>query len=528
MRWVTTAARIALLGAIGDAPVLADWQFTEVGQGTGASILHGYTVAITDEELSVSAGVAAGDYDNDGDVDLYVVTGDISENVLLNNNGSGGFSDASAGSGIGLAGHRSAGPAFADIDGDGWLDLVVGSIKGDPYYVFRNNGDGSFTDVSADAGIFNQATGQNNYSTAFGDPDRDGDLDAFIGHHKFAPPDPRNHYWRNDGAGSFVASDAWSNITVFNGHDFSFAPVFTDIDDDGWQDLLVAADLGTSQYFINDQTGKLVLATTEVIDDQFGMGIASGDFDNDGDIDWFVTSIYDHPDDPHTNPRTGNRLYQNDGSGNFSEVSESAGVRDGQWGWGACAADFNNDGLLDLFHVNGFHAILGEPMLYQDDPARLFVNNGDGTYTESATALGVDDPDHGRGVVCFDYDLDGDIDIFISNNSATTRLYRNDLDPNPGYLQVRLLRWPRSHTVAGSIIEIDIGPQTQMREVIIGSNFQSQNPLLQHFGLGGAPAVDAIRVRWPDGEVTTLNDVPANQLLTVDQLPPLSMSSGFE
>ncbi|MDX1556721.1 MAG: CRTAC1 family protein, partial [Xanthomonadales bacterium] len=340
-------------------------------------------------------------------------------------------------------------------------------------------------------------------------------------------PDPRNHYWRNLGSGTFVASDAWSGITVWDDGDYTFGPIFTDIDGDGWQDLLVASDLGTTQYFINDQTGVQVLSTTEVIDDQFGMGIASGDMDNDGDIDWFVTSIYDHPNDPHANPRTGNRLYINGGSGGFSEVSAAAGVRDGQWGWGACAADFNNDGWLDLFHVNGMHPVLGEPMLYLDDPSRLFVNNADGTYTESAAALGVADTGLGRGVVCFDYDMDGDIDIFIANNSGPSRLYRNDLEPNPGYLQVGLIRFPRSHTVAGSIIEIDIGATTQMREITIGSNFVSQNPLLQHFGLGGAPLVDALRVKWPDGQTTTLEQIAINQRLTIDQLP-LHLKNGFE
>jgi predicted nucleotidyltransferase len=508
----------------------AGWQFTEVSGDVGASFTHGYTVSISDEELSVSAGVAAGDYDNDGDVDLYLVTGNISENVLLENNGRGAFSNETAGSGVGLAGHRSAGPAFADIDGDGRLDLVVGSIKGDDYYVFKNNGDGTFTDFTSESGIADDTPLQNNYSTAFGDPDRDGDLDLFIAHPSFRESDPRNHYWRNDGTGVFSPIDGWSNITAWQNDDTTFAPIFTDINGDGWQDLLVAADIGNTEYFINDQTGKQVRSTTSAINDQFGMGAASGDFDNDGDIDWFVTSIYDHPDHEHPMfpDRTGNRLYiNNNGSGSFSETSSTAGVRDGQWGWGARAADFNNDGWLDLYHVNGFPDILGEPDLYADDPARLFLNQQDDSFDEVAASLGVDDRGMGRGVVCFDYDLDGDIDLFIANNDGSSRLYRNDLDPNPGYLQVRLLPYPRRKTIAGSVIEIDIGATTQIREVTIGSNFESQNPLLQHFGLGGAPSIDELRVRWPSGEVTTLTGVTPNQVLVIDQDPAL-FRHGFE
>jgi hypothetical protein len=202
------------------------------------------------------------------------------------------------------------------------------------------------------------------------------------------------------------------------------------------------------------------------------------------------------------------------------ELSVSAGVAAGDY-------DNDGDGWLDLYHVNGFHEILNDPDLYLDDPARLFINDRDDTFTENAASLGVDDQGLGRGAVCFDYDLDGDIDIFIANNDGPSRLYRNDLALNPGYLQVRLLRYPRSKTIAGSVIEIDIGDVTQMREVTIGSNFESQNPLLQHFGLGGAPSIDELRVRWPSGEVTTLTGVTPNQVLVIDQDPAL-FRQGFE
>jgi hypothetical protein len=133
----------------------------------------------------------------------------------------------------------------------------------------------------------------------------------------------------------------------------------------------------------------------------------------------------------------------------------------------------------------------------------------------------------GRGVVCFDYDMDGDIDLFVSKTDGLTRLYKNGLGDEPGYLQVRLLPFPRSKTIAGSIIEVVTGGMTQMREVTIGSNFMSQNPLLQHFGLGTATVIDQLRVRWPSGEVTILVDVAPNQLIIIDQNNSL-FRNGFE
>ena len=214
---------------------------------------------------------------------------------------------------------------------------------------------------------------------------------------------------------------------------------------------------------------------------------------------------------------TGNRLYQNDGSGTFTDVSESAGVRMGFWGWGSCFADFDNDGWLDLFHVNGWrHGFLADEFL--TDPSRLFMSNGDGTFTEASLVKGLVDDGQGRGVVCFDADRDGDIDIFVSNNGDGPSFYMNQVIQTSqafNYLGVVLVGpFPNTQGI-GALITItpSIGG-TQVREIRAGSNFASQNPAEAHFGLGNATSVD-LSVRWPDGMVSTETNVPANQLLVL-------------
>ena len=383
--------------------------------------------------------------------------------------------------GAGLEGQVNSGPAFADIDADGWPDLVVGGVAGSGYHVFRNQGNGQFIEITAATGIIQQETLQNDFSSAFGDPDGDGDLDLFVGH--WGAKLPTNHYWINRGAGSFVASDLWAGIDVFADADHSFAPTFTDINGDRIQDLLVTSDYHTSQVLMCAADGQFALSTTDVIDDDNGMGSAAADFDNDGDIDWFVSSIWDEAE-THTWEGSGNRLYLNDGSGTFTDATESAGIVVGHWGWGACAADFNNDGWLDIFHVNGFPSYGPNQTDFTNDRSMLYINNQDGTFTERSESLHLDDTGQGRGVVCFDYDMDGDVDVFTSNWEGFSKLYRNDLEASPGYLQVRLHGEADNPDAVGATIRVTAQGITQMREITVGSNYASQNPLLQHFGLG--------------------------------------------
>ncbi|MFC1796493.1 CRTAC1 family protein [Pseudomonadota bacterium] len=502
---------------------MADLKFSDVSQAAGASHLHGFA---TNEDFGFrgqSGGVAAGDFDRDGDIDLYVVTGDISPNALLVNNGQGSFTDQSGPAGVALPGHVSNGPAFSDIDGDGWLDLVVGGVAGSGYFLFRNMQDGTFSDVTEHSGIYLQEDIQSDWSSAFGDPDGDGDLDIFITH--WGAEQYINHLWLNDGSGLFHPSDEYTGVMPEGGigdkipfsadSDRSFTPTFSDINGDGRQDILLSADFGSSQVLINTSAlPEFEYITSDEIDDENGMGSAVADFDNDGDFDWFVTSIYHEDGSAGPIGSSGNRLYVNDGEGDFINLTEGSGVVDGHWGWGACAADFNNDGWLDIFHVNG--ASTERPSVdFRTDLSRLFINNKDGTFTEQAIALGIEEPDQGRGVVCFDYDRDGDIDLFTQNRESLSHLYRNDLTNNPGWIQVRLQGEPNNPFAIGAIITMTAGALVQTREITVGSNYGSQNPLVQHFGLGSATKVDEIHVKWPHGGETVMADLEPDQMLEI-------------
>jgi len=508
-----SAAIAAVAFALATPAAAGTWGFTEVSAAAGVAYEHGYGVPPSTEPAMISGGVAAADYDGDGFVDLYAVRGLIGPNLLFRNRGDGTFEEVGAAAGVAITGERSSGPSFADVDGDGLLDLLVGGVQGTLPRLFRNLGGGVFAELPTG---FAALGSRNTFSTAFGDPDRDGDLDAFLSH--WGAPGPSGHLWLNDGAGSFTDGDAATGIgSAFAASDYSFTPRFTDIDGDGWQDLLLSADFGTSKVFRNLGDGTFVETTGPEITDENGMGSAVGDYDNDGDVDWFVSSIWDPNGTPEGNwGITGNRLYENLGDGTFADVTDLAGVRHGYWGWGSCFADVDNDGHLDLFHVNGIQIAAATEFLF--DPARLFVSNGDGTFTERSVELGVADTGQGRGVACFDYDRDGDVDLFIANNSGPSRLFRNDGGNALGhYLTVRLHSASgNSHGIGGRIM-ITAGGQSQMREIYAGSHFASQSPAEAHFGLGAATEIDELTVRWPDGEVQTLGPLAADQLVTVVQ-----------
>ncbi len=535
------------------APAGADWHFTEVSLVSGLDYEHGFDPGQTTEPHLVSGGVAAGDFDADGWFDLYVVRGSLGPNLLFRNLGEGeggnvSFEEIGEAAGVAIGG-TGAGPTFADLDGDGRLDLIVGGIAGDRPRLFRNLGDRTFEEITAGSGIFSTL---DTFSTALGDVDRDGDLDLFLSHWSPAGGDPVGapHLWRNDtgpvedpargAAVTFSPIDFAAGIAgAYTPDDFSFTPTFTDLDADGWPDLLVTGDFGTSRIFHNLGTGAGASVSFEVvagtvITDENGMGAAVGDYDNDGDLDWFVSSIWDPDGIPEGNwGVTGNRLYRNLGATfEFEDATDQAGVRQGYWGWGSCFADFNNDGYLDLFHTNGFQAPGATE--FHRDPARLFVSNGavsngaGGTVTfdQRAVELGVADDGQGRGVVCFDYDRDGDIDLFVANHSGPPLLYRNDGGNQLHYLQLRLrgaASAARNSEAIGARVTVSAGGIRQLREIRAGSNYVSQNPAEAHFGLGAAEQVDELLIRWPDGEIQVITEVAADQLLEIEQgfVPPV-------
>ena len=482
------------------------------------------------EPREFASGIAAADYDADGDIDLLVVGGDAAPWHLYRNAGDGTYDEVAASVGLNLTA-KSSGPAFGDIDGDGDLDLFVGVIEGDFHYLFENQG-GTFVDITAGSGI--QLDGPVVVSSLFGDYDQDGDLDLILGRWG-TPAAGTETLFRNRGDGTFepVTDEAGLDLLIETAstarrgadgilYDYTFTPTLSDIDSDGDPDLLFAADFQTSQVMRNNGDGTFTRTTDrDVIIDEAGMGAAVGDYDNDGDMDWFVSSIFQQ------NALRGNRLYRNDGTGAFEDVTSVAGVEDGAWGWGSCFADFDNDGNLDIYHVNGWRGFTGsgsntsdegeDDSLFLANPSRFFHAQGDGTFVESADEFGVDHTGQGRGVACFDADRNGTIDIVVaSNDEQQLAHYRNDTDNDNHYLTIRLRDATGNRLGIGSWVTVTTEYGTQVRELRGGNNFTSHNPFEVHFGLGAATVADVV-VRWPDGSASRRDAVAADRLLTIER-----------
>ena len=542
----STTARVTI--TVND--IRSNAQFTNATDASGISFTRGYLQPSVDSGIKqdgdvreFGGGVAAGDYDNDGWVDLFIVRGDIGPNLLYRNMGDNTFRDMAHEAGVAFTksateNYKHSGPGFADMDGDGYIDLFIGGIESDPARVYRNDGDGTFTDVTAGSGL-GDMNARYTISSAFGDYDLDGRLDLFLSHWgttrdlEDEPDLSTENLWRNvsensvirfedvsrsSGITQSIIDDEPQTETGFGpGYDYTFSPTFARVTDDRYPDLVITSDFRTSRYYVNNGDGTFEDATDRgVIIDRNGMGSALGDYDGDGDLDWFVSSVWTDPaEDGEQEFKVGNRLYRNE-NGEFTDATEEAGVRDGSWGWGSCFADFDNDGNLDLYHTNGWPAAGFESHMFHVDPSRLFMSNGEGAFVEQAQEAGLIDTERGHGIVCGDFDNDGDVDIFQMhrNGQNAGTLWRNDTAAN-NHLRVKLNGLAPNTAAAGARITVTANGESQLREIMIGSNFTSQNPLVQLFGLGNASQAD-VMVEWPNGQTTTMNSEPAGQLLTLD------------
>lgn len=465
------------------------------------------------QDAHLTGGLAFADIDRDGQLELYVAHGDNAKGRLFSFNGTS-FTELEGRNGIDPSNVDRAG-YFADLDADGWPDFV--SIQDASVEIFVNDQTGQFT-KSEDSGIL---IDRSSLSMAAADVDRDQDLDLFFAHHGSDWPSSRTQYfWRNLGAGQF--KDDSDLVPVAPGVSTSdssrseslYSAVFSDLGDNGYSDLLLVGDQRSTRVLRNEDGAYFRNITDTDVRHDFGRGTALGDYDLDGDFDWFVTGVHEADSDE----RIGNRLYENRGRGEFRDVTDGAGVARGGFAWGTCFADFDNDRHLDLFLVSGSEQGSDNAA----EPARLYMSNGDGSFTEKAADLGVRHSGEGRGLVCTDYDRDGKLDIFIANHGQSPKVYRNVQHLDNHYLGIDLVAGDGNRGAVGGVVKVTTASGTQVREVRLGSTYLSQSPLTLHFGLGSDAHVDSVEVVWPGpGRRTTLlEELSTNQYLVIEQPDP--------
>ncbi|WP_052017548.1 FG-GAP-like repeat-containing protein [Alcanivorax sp. P2S70] len=494
---------------------------------------------LTIEPTMIAGGVSSTYLDGDCWLDLAYAGGDESGMVFYRNKGSQSGFEAKA-----LLeddpGGKFTGVAFADLNGDYRREMLFGNLKQKVLPIYSSGDSGTFYRAGA------LSLSRHTYGISFADTNHDGYPEIFLAHWSPGNVLTAPVFWKNNSGVELEHHDQASGL--FDGslsQVWNFSPQFADIDSDGQMDLLLASDFGTSVVMQGHPEGHFTNITDRnIISDENGMGAALGDYDNDGDLDWFVTSIFDPSGEAESSwGVTGNRLYRNTSSGegiSLEDVTDASGVADGNWGWAACFADFNNDGFLDIFHVNGFGNIpesaaqseegekmrnryLGIAKEYHKSHPRLFINQGNGTFREEAREWDLL-PSDGRGITCLDYDRDGDMDIALVDHSRGLQFFSNQTGYGEGkrFLSVRLVgKAPNTEALGAKVqVRADLGEsaglQTQTRFSLANTNFNGQNPPDLHFGLADAAVAD-MTVDWPDGEKWVCEGVSPNQFFILDQ-----------
>jgi enediyne biosynthesis protein E4 len=450
--------------------------------------------------MNMWGGVAVGDYNNDSYPDVFVTNGDAGPSVLYRNDGNLTFTEVGASAGVAVTG-RSMGASWGDFDNDGCRDLFVASFTG-PSSLFKNNCDGTFSNVTSAANI---SVNIRAAGVAWGDVDRDGFIDLAIGCYLVC----ENVLLHNNGDGTFSDVTAAAGVGDFG---WTFQPVFFDYDRDGDLDLWDVNDFGQDRLYRNNDDGTFTDVTQVLGIDREGaggMGAAVGDIDNDGRFDFFVTNYYN------------DSLYRNTGSG-FVETFGGSPIHDYLVGWGADLFDAENDGDLDLYLANGF-IFEQTHSRFQDD--KFFENQGGGVFVNASGAL--DAPYGGveHGVATADFDLDGDLDVFVVSLSGPSMLLRND-GQKGAWLKLDLEGTVSNRDAVGATVTVRAGGLSVSRMLLAGNSYLSQDDHTLHFGLGGATFADSVTIEWPSGALQVLTNVSLNQTLRVTEPPSLIARAG--
>ena len=564
--------RLLLSGLTGGASDLSDTTFgnplpvplfREVAEEVGLRFHH-FTGAIGEFYMPeiMGAGVALFDYDNDGDLDVYLMQGTTFDPAqdprhtrfppapgskpgnrlfknLLSETGKLQFVDVTEKAGVGHIGY-GMGVAVGDYDNDGFQDLYVTNFGRNVLY--HNNGDGTFTDVTAKAGVDDARWST---SAAWVDYDRDGRLDLIVANYldftakgnkhcyastgerdyctpkMYQPVPARLFHNRGDGTFGDVTEAAGIGAAVGPG----LGVVCADFNGDGWLDIYVANDGAAAHLWINQRNGTFkemsLLAGSAYSADglpQAGMGVTAGDFDGDGDEDIFKTNL--------TNE--GANLYVNDGRGNFYDASAEFGLLLPTFpytGFGTEWFDYDNDGRLDLFVANGavnrIESLRGNPYPF-GQPNQLFHNEGEGKkFREMTSVAGAAFAlsEVSRGAAFGDIDNDGAVDIVIANNNGPARLFLNQsrsLNRNH-WLLVQLEASRGNRFGMGATVEVRQRGRKLLRRAHTDSSYLSANDVRVHFGLGEDAKIEELIVKWPDGKRESWDKVQPDRIVTIRQ-----------
>jgi len=497
------------------------------------------------------SGVALLDYDNDGWLDIYLLNGSTlaalkgkeppPRAMLLHNNHDGTFTDVTDKAGV--ANERwGFGVAVGDYDNDGWPDIYVANFGKSRLY--HNNHNGTFTNVAEKAGV---ALDGWYAGPSWGDYDHDGRLDLFVpGYAKFDPDNPQScnfqgtkvscgpmglagepdHLFHNNGDGTFTDVSVKAGVSDPKGY-YGFASTFVDVDEDGWVDLLVANDSRPNYFYRNRHDGTFEdasylsgFALTEDGRVMASMGIAVGDYNRDGKVDFYISNFADDY----------NVLFRNEGNGVFSEVTYQAGLVESTipfLGWGTGFLDFDNDGLLDLFVANGHVFPIIDKQNWGTTWAQrpqLFRNLDGVKFQEvpPAPGSGLAAVIPARGAAFGDLFNDGNIDVVINNLDSAPTLLRNVVKNGNHWVTLKLIGGPKSPRDAiGAKVFLTAGGARQRADVFSGGSYGSNSDPRVHFGLGSTTKVDKVEIYWPSGTKQEVTLPRVDQIFFVDEVKGL-------
>ena len=531
-------------GAGSVAPV----RFTDIRKAAGITFVQDSTAS--DEKYyleTMGTGVAWIDYDQDGLLDLYFVQSAATDaykpahplrSALYRNNGDGTFTDVTDKAGVGGAGHYGQGVAVGDFNNDGYPDLYVTGYG--RAILYRNNGDGTFTDVTAQAGVADEG----NWSTSAGwfDFDKDGWLDLVVTN--YIDWSPKSNIWcgdRKPGYRSYCNPNNYRGQKTrlyHNNHDGTFTDVseksgvgtpeskgmgvvLADLNGDGWPDIAIANDTWPNFLFLNNHDGTFAdsslisgLAASEDGRYEAGMGIDAADVDGDGLLDIYITHLDFEL----------NRLYHNNGDGTFTDATYSSGIGNKAYLLSGVAAkfiDYDNDGWPDIVQANG--AMVDNVQLYHSvvtykEPLLMFHNLGRGKFEKVSESLGPDfnRPMVGRGLATADFFNDGQVGIAVNCRGDSPVILRNEGSANH-WLEVFLIGTKSNRDGIGAVLKLNSGGIVQVDQAKGGTSYMSASDPRIHFGLGKRNKIDSLQITWPSGQVDKLTSVPVDTIIAVKE-----------